>query len=53
MAAYTYQDTLVLKKNTWYKIRDEEDRNEIYFLWKGNQGDYTIVKKPLPGPGPW
>ena len=35
------------------KIRDEKERDELYFFWKGAEGDYVILKKPLPGPGPW
>jgi hypothetical protein len=53
LAEYSYQDTLDLKKNTWYKIRNESDRKEVYFLWRGGKGDYVILNKPLSAPGPW
>jgi hypothetical protein len=53
LAEYSSQDTMILKKDTWYKIRDEIDRAELYFLWKGDKGNYVTLKKPLPGPGPW
>jgi hypothetical protein len=53
LAEYSYQDTFHLKRNTWYKVRDESDRKEVYFLWRGDKGDYVILNKPLPGQGPW
>ena len=53
LAKYTNENILDIKPNTWYKIRDEKERDELYFFWKGAEGDYVILKKPLPGPGPW
>lgn len=53
LASYTYQDTFSLKKNTWYKVQNEQQHNELYFFWNGIKGNYKTIVKPLPGPGPW
>ncbi len=50
---YIFQDTFVLKKKRWYKIRNENDRNELYFFWSGIKGNYITKIKPFPPSGPW
>lgn len=50
---FTYKDTFNLKKNTWYKIRDEVEESELYFFWKGGRNNFILLKKPFPPPGPW
>jgi hypothetical protein len=48
-AAFTTQDTIQLKKNTWYRLSSEKYGFYTYFYWNGKPGEYITKVRPKTG----